>query len=368
MRLLSVLLVVFLATRPLHADPIPGMEDPALQDAVARWLNEEDPIEALREIGVMASQGNLAAQFFANRVRGWRDTEAERNLSRDDFLDLFPPVPGQERRGFRPYDLPAGAVPGRSHFDLDAETPVEEWERAMISADEGGFHRRMLGCLIAANNQLGPQPEIFEALVDRIHPSYPRSIEYWGTLAFQMALAELMPERAGDEEWETDPRDLFLQSGFYEAFEAGNWTALKVVAVDTLYGSSTFQELHSDPRIALVASIIGRSGISETDAAAVGQFISGTLEHSPFMEPILLACRETCGDDHLTCMAAGAGSLLYRHYRTSFLEPIVDPLDYYQSPRAARDVLVTAASFSDRETRSDPPLPQCLIDAAPARP
>ncbi|MEO1313946.1 MAG: transposase [Pseudomonadota bacterium] len=90
-----------------RAEPLPGVDDPALVAAAEQWLAEDDPIEALREIGRIAVAGNLAAQHFANSVDLYeRGFGSATPMSRSERLKLFPPSAGDDRTvKTRPYEV-----------------------------------------------------------------------------------------------------------------------------------------------------------------------------------------------------------------------------------------------------------------------
>jgi len=71
MRLLQLVFALCLLIRPpeVTAEPLPGAEDPALVTGAEQWLQNEDRADALRAIGALAAEGNLAAQHLWRRTR-----------------------------------------------------------------------------------------------------------------------------------------------------------------------------------------------------------------------------------------------------------------------------------------------------------
>ena len=102
-RLFTIALAaILIASTPSRVDTLPGIDAPDFTAAVEKWLAEEDPREALREIGRLASSGNEAAQYFANQLfrTGWRQAS---QITHDEMLKAFPRTADDERA--RPWPL-----------------------------------------------------------------------------------------------------------------------------------------------------------------------------------------------------------------------------------------------------------------------
>ena len=369
MRLIAFTVALFLGVQTAQAEAIPGQSDPALTDAIARWLAEDDPIEALRDIGELAAGGNIAAQVFANAISYQTWTFPPDFQDRDAQRSLFPPTADDDRdRRFRPYRIDEATIPlfaARTVFASGSD--VDEMAQALATIAEAGRLTEAFGFFMQANNQSGTSnPAYFEALEPFANASQRRVVEHWGLLHLEIA-RQAIPSlsESGFAEWPRSPEDMLRATGFFEALEAGQWMALISAAPFAGEPAHELAPWLDHPRLELVRTL-WRAGANDAasvdDLTTLGEWIAA--DPAPYHDPLQRVCAAACGPDHLQCVGAGTLAYLNRSQILTTLEPLVSATQFYASPRADQELRLTIGYRQDEMMDG---LPQCLRDAATTR-
>ncbi|MEM7721844.1 MAG: hypothetical protein AAF376_05680 [Pseudomonadota bacterium] len=373
MRLLAPLCIIFSCLGAQPSDALPGSDDPALAAAAERWINDEDAIEAMIEVGALAADGNIAAQYFANRMYYLHDFDNPNRLSRDELVALFAPLEGDSRsRRFTPYHLTGqghAALDARLEInaDLDAETWIEMAE-VMLAA---GFRQSVLSEFTAnawsSSRRLAS--ELMPYISDIAQPTDRATRDLWGYLAIEMAGMEIFPDPDREALWTVHPGDWLERTGFYTALEEGSWsTALAV----TLWSQSTFvpdsAALDDSPVVRIVEiynTILAHDQSASADEIdEFGSYLLTQAETLPYLRPNARVCRTACPSDAANCMASGTMVNLGNFIRPRSFEPVLSEDVVYGSVVAERGVLARVASLVEMELELPLALPQCLINAA----
>ncbi|MEL6432784.1 MAG: hypothetical protein AAFQ28_03190 [Pseudomonadota bacterium] len=330
-----------------RAEFLPGASDPNLARAAHNWLMENEPSQAMHNIGQLASDGNVAAQFFANRI--YNDPFGTTELSKIERLNLFPPVEGDTRDSrFRPYEIEHASFPILSlRFDLDFDQPLPQILEAADMLFEAGFKQALYGQFLIAFQNADIDIEAFEIGSRYVLPTDRHSIDYWGFLILAMSARDTFADKKRAISWIKPAEDLLEQIGFYETLRSGGFSALRVVGlslahklphVATELDTSDFASVvYNFRRIAEKEE--GSSDITSDRLTDIGTYVEKTLEQAPYLRPARDLCALACGKEKEVCLGC---IILTRDYRTSIeqhLEAVITAEKFYTSLRAQREVL-----------------------------
>lgn len=328
MRLMSVIFAALCAAHIAQAQAIPGQDDPALAQAIARWLAADDTPGALQEIGQLAADGNVAAQVFANRVYRLAWSYPPGFEARADRMALFAPLDPDTTRRFAPYP---GAGDGIAILDLgyDPAMDVGDVTATVTTLAEAGMVRAAVSELSSALNQRGLHTSPLVPIVPYITADDPTALTYWGLTIAAISHRNALPHLAQD--WTTQPEEILSESGFFEALADGRWWALLAASFSPPGRGSLGPLLDNDPRIIAIRAF---------DTEVMGQLIEAdTATHG--LARLVQLCTATCpANARASCIAGGAMTRIVPGAALSQLEPFVSRDAYVTSPRAEQELVV----------------------------
>lgn len=375
------------------AEPLPGADDPALRAAALRWLNRENPVEALAEIGQMAAEGNVAAQLFANGVF-YSNTVTLDGLTPDALRELFPPSPdaAPRRSDDARYTRPRRDEEGPFlEWRRSDDATAEQWSTAIAGYFEAGrVYLAQFGIEWAMPTSAFPA-RIAEEAPRYFHSGEAMAEAYWRTLFFEMYEREAAWWRFVFGPWfSVPPAELLKTSGFYEAVEDGLWPAVFAAAI-MARDLSEAPDRVSDPSNDWVADLAAVTdhpnvvrvvrarraydtrryrllgpGPTAEDLLGIGRMVEAGLDRTPYLQPMVGACAQACGEQTTICI--GAASVLRVRGRplTRWLEPMLEADVVHASERAVDEVLARIVEIA-RDPDWAQPLPGCIVDFARAR-
>ncbi|MDX8352096.1 hypothetical protein SLH47_06965 [Cognatiyoonia sp. IB215182] len=376
---------VVIAVSPAKAEPIPGADDPALREAALMWLAEDQPESALRTIGELAADGNVAARLFLNQVFVRRTFHNE-GLTREAFLALLPAVSSEDERRLRPFNVDHESYPALRALRRIAQAETsEEWIDNAEVIIAAGMKSRLAPFVelgIVNNDTIDIELAKFAAENLQDDPDVSRIVTWFFGYSHVTAdlVAEMNPAKAEEntsrwkgEFWTTERAEAFQQ-----ALISRNWMALEVrgmlrwfdegkrgLAMQSEIGEHTL-------RLAELISI-GPYGpdyapqpptTEEIDTLATNY--RRYAEGYPWATPNVRLCEEHCQSQAATCVAmlgllGDAGLGTQPNYT-----PVLTVGEYYQSDRAAAERLI-ALGLVDLPPPRYPEwleLPRCLMEPA----
>lgn len=349
-----------------QAEILPGRNDPELRAALAEWL-ENDPtteIEALRQIGHLAANGNIAAQHFANQTRAFH-VHPGSAMPRDAWLALFARGEGDTSDGFRfrPYQIaPEVIAPLQPRFTDDIE--VEDWAARIAILAEEDLQTRVHFDFAISVNHFGLQPVLSETIAPHVTPDNFGTVDYWMFLT--MAQSAQAVGLSDPLFWPVSSEVLLDQTGFHTALAAQRFTALQAAAwaVELDHALTIQDDLQADVaafRSAIVSVMMGETA-TPADIDRAGRLIAADAQRTPFLRPLNRACQTACAGAVPACLAAIAASPLQWDHRSYTLELVLQPAEYFASPRADQAFWMSVANTDDVWRQR---LSQCLLEAAP---
>ena len=259
--------------------------------------------------------------------------------------------------GFGPYQIDHTHIPVFAARSVAASaTSADEFAAALAAMAQGGRTTEAYQFLVAGFSQFGNQPVLFEALVPYANGSQRRVVEIWGSMHLGiLSTSGAFPDGV--------PEQFLEDSGFFEALEAGQWTALWSAALLAGPENSDLAPWLADPRVADVRAVWPAwpdSVATDAAIAQVGRLIAA--DPAPYHQPLRRICASACGVDQLSCITAGTIELLSRSRVLGQFEPIVSAEQFFASPRADQELRLELGHRLDLDHAHR--LPHCLLDAA----
>jgi hypothetical protein len=295
-------LAVFVAPGA-QADDLAGSSDPALQAAIATWLQDNDE-DSLPVFATLAAAGNIAARLLLARIEVTDQAPGDylMGLSRKERVALFRSSSGKGI--FRPTWLKAEAEAGNqtAALLLDSANTVVNLDAIRALYGKG-------------------EPEAAYDLIREVAGNgSPEQKQELATILQQNA--ELLPYLRALQ----DP-----QAGLGPGHTALQW----------ILGSDALQGPESDTRAAAYFVEYGyQTGVQTSDFDRANYYYAGLaswIESAPATAPIARLCRRYCGEDPANCAITVFG-LAGGYYKAikfdSPMEELIDQSRYLASDRA----------------------------------
>ncbi len=382
-------LCLLVATQPSLAEPLPGADDPALRVAALAWLNEENPEAALWALGELAADGNVAARVLVNQI--YRSERPA--MSRDEFLQLVPADRTGASRWFSPYRVDHDAYPAlRALNQIANSETADEWiahAEVIIAAEMQSRLTPFVEGAVVNQPHLGIEVAEFAAEYLRDDP-YAWTIVMW-FFAFSHMTAEQLAEmqtteaaRQWQARWTEDPWPQTREDAFTQELLTHSWDALHVegmmrrlASAPELTARFVDPTLLDDETLRLAdlvsAGPYGPDRAPDPPTAVelhrLGQIHRQYAARFPSAVPTITLCERHCPSRAAECIGSvgllgDIGFVSEPNYT-----PVLTPREYYSSERAvrARLDLLGHIEFPGVLYPDWMVLPQCMVDALPAR-
>lgn len=383
--------VVFLVLsfRPLVAEPLPGVGDPKLREAALAWLAEDDPDTVLWAIGELAADGSVAARVLVNQIY-----RSERPiLSLDDFRRLVPEDRTGASRGLSPYPVDHDAYPAlRALRQIGNSETADEWITHAEVIIAAGMQSRLAPFVEVAvlfDYSLNIEVAEFSAVHLRDDPYT------WDTLIYFFAFSHLTAEQLAANQslldarrwqvrWTEDPWPQAREDAFAWKLLAHSWEALQLEGWMRDYNEAAevtarlVDPALLDDEILRLADLIGSGPFgrdhapdppTEAELQRLGQIYRRYATRVPSAVPTITLCERHCPSQVAECIGSIGlhGDIGYP--AGSNFSPVLTPEEYYTSERAARAHLgrMGDVDFPQEGYPEWMVLPQCMVDALPAR-
>lgn len=356
------------------AQSIPGTDDPRLREAAYSWLEERDILESIEQIGQIASEGNLSAQMFANRLYRSFSRSDFPQMARDARLTLFRGGIEPSNRSFSPFHIAQESNLWLSaHHDLSSYQSADDWVAAAGTLLAAGMRQQVVEYLEIALTTFTPinvEVALFAELL--LTPSDNTFADLHYFFFFEQAIIDfsLAPNRA--ERWESRPWSEERERRFLAPLQDGRWSAIRLTGImldlepELDFPGVDEEWLRRVSDIRRYALFAGENiePPTRSELAGLGVILLRDADLSPYLRPFRSVCSAYCGDVLSECMGA---IVLMAHGRSSTaaaLEPIIAAEDYFNSDRASDNLLHNLQIHLENGRGRHMPLPTCLLDAA----
>ena len=373
------------------AQPIPGADDPSLQDAAEDWLTGDAPAEALWRMGEIAQEGNIAAQILVNRIyRNYVPSDFP-DLDRAGRRDLLPP----DRIGYppkfqvfeQPFRLSVEPMAMEASRQIGKASSFEEWRALAERLRAAGMERDLATAEVFAISPTGPEFNI--EIVRHVEKSLPVDLEVQKqVLLYRFREAVLLPylvETSFGERAEAAQRRLSQWGGspwrdedsrtLEALLQQGRWAAIELLyymqSLDPEIGDRLGFISQYDWTFEIIEKVAisrDRAGTMPTSAelSRLGALITADAALTPYLHPLARNCARYCDGEFDECMARGTLGGLAGLGMTGSLEPVISDAAFFRSPRGVAGLMSSIPLYaSQREQWGHKNLlPQCLVQAA----
>jgi len=369
----AFLTVLLLAAPAAKAEHFPGQTDPAFVAAVDQWLNTDDPVSAAAEIGQIAADGNVAAQFLGNilwRNPGWYDPEI--SMTREERLALFPPAgDGSGTARFQPYNMDMMPTPDFAALrSIQGDTEPDELFRAAQTMLDGGMRTGALHMVTSAwADERNLDDAVLAFAAEHITLADSAIGDFWTSLMIERVAAETFPVDQPDLERAAAFERFLAETGYFSAVQNGHWLAIRVAAFEAFLrqGGTSPPDLDLDPNVAAVMRITLDTAenveVVDENWQIAGRLVFNSSSQIPDLRPLVTICNAYCSGHEAQCAGWGAMNGFERSLAVTRFEPVIDAASYLSSARAVDERLGSIRHFGALPN-AFPDAPQCLIDAA----
>ena len=322
------------------------------------------------------------AQVFANKIYSHFVLGDFPELSRAEKLALFHPQSEGDRLVSRPY--PLVVYYPQALMDMSkAEAPGEWIAGAQMLAKSGDIGNLIDQMSVTLLNKPDLNIEAFQFSEPFIQDNGQKAGErrlFCGIEHRMLAYLDVYePDKAAArrERWGEPPWAPEREAEFSKALAEGRWSAINALG-DLRRLFPDIQYVHDAPKEITtwadkafdlkLESPPANPILAPEDLEALGQVITKDAQRSPYLQPLVNACEAACADSAPLCVALGAISGIDREQLTPHLDPVISDDEYFESQRAAQELLNIAGHWAavvpmlDRYQR----LPKCFKDAAVA--
>lgn len=356
------------------AQSIPGADDPRLREAAYSWLEERDILESIEQIGQIASEGNLSAQMFANRLYRSFSHRDFPLMARDARLTLFRGGIEPSNLFFSPFHIDRDSNLWLSaHRDLSSYQSADDWIAAADTLLAAGMRQQVVEYLeIALANFTPINMEVALFAEPLLTPSDNTFADLHYFFFFEQAIIDfaLAPNRA--ERWDSRPWSEERERRFLAALQDGRWSAIRLTGLmlnldpelDFPGVDEEWLRRISDIRIFALFAHENIEPPTQSELAGLGEILLRDADLSPYLRPFRSVCSAYCGDVLSECMGAFVSMAHGRSSTAAALEPIIAAEDYFNSDRAGGNLLHNLQIQLENGRGRHMPLPTCLLDAA----
>jgi hypothetical protein len=375
-----------IGTATAIAQPIPGADDPYFMDAVADWLEDEDPAEGIWELGEIAQNGNIAAQLLVNRIYRLYVPWDFPSLNKAERRELLPPdvigFPPKFQVFETPFRIEQQPDVIEAEIGIQNASTFEEWRRLAERLQDAGMDRVLSNAIILS---LAPKSDDFNIEVARYaENNWPLDakvqIEILWFRFFENLRLTIDPEthdkaddtqqrllRWGGEPWRTEDRQTlgtFLREG--------RWRALERAHFMQKFDPGVQNEVTEISELDWAFEIMDAYGIFNTmqgppptsaELSRLGSLVIADAARTPDLYPLATVCARHCDGQIDECAGRGALTQITGVDSSWSLEPVISDAALLQSKRGESVLMMNVLGYLRAVEDLGRPnfLPQCLI-------